>query len=1146
MSKQYPGGLITKTPVVPTSLSAPGIWSLSDQAKAQATNTWPFPRDPQFNYVTMLLHGDGSAGAVAMGSGAGTSSTVTNFNADASTNNFNLTINGDARSDNFMPYQAGYYSNFFDGTDDFLSYASTTTLNFGTADFTVECWINLGNTTSSKVLIGGTATNAFGFRYGTAYLSNNGLSIYRSGAADLENCSFSFVANTWYHVAVVRQSSVIKYFVDGVQQTTAGSGGASYNFPTETNVRIGTSDIGAEDYIGNISNLRVTKSAVYTSNFTPSTTPLTAVANTALLTCQSNRFIDNSTNNFTITQNGNTAVTPAQPFTLPSSVATYGSGYFDGTGDYLTAPSNSAFAFGTGDFTVECWAYFTSVANFPTLTDSRATTSSTAGFNLGLSTAKVQLYTTSQVLIGSTTLVANTWYHIAVTRSGTTLKIWLNGVQDATVSNSTNWSDTTLLIGSTPTPTNYMTGYITDTRLVKGTAVYSATFTPPTTPLTAITNTSLLTTQYNGGGNNSGFKDSSQFNFPITRNGNTTQGTFTPYGSNWSNFFNGSSGVTVSSTSSQFGFTGDFTWEAWINPSALPSSGNVVSIICSRGSVASNSAFQFLFGNTSGTYRIEATISIGASDSGLSWNIPTAPTVGVWYHVAVVRSGSSVQAYWNGSAIGSAQTASGTTNTPTVNPSIGFRGGSYNDLFFNGYISNFRMVGSAVYTSAFTPSITPLTAISGTRLLTCQSNRFIDNSTNNFTLTAYSSPSVQGFSPFAPLTVYNPATYSGSMYLDGTTDFVKTPSDASLSSTLLASNFTIECWLYVISLPDGPTIWTNSVSNSDGFSGSYLQTNGTIGTGKYGVNEFNTTNSIKLNTWNHFALVRNSGTLYVYLNGVQDPTTGSASTYLNTSATKPMQIGCSNQSPPASLNGYISDFRVVTSALYTASFTPNTTPLTAVTGTNLLLSTTNPAILDNAMMNNLETVGNAAVSTSVKKYGAASMYFDGTGDNLNIPVNENTNFGSGNFTIEGWLYLNTTGVYQVFFSRTLASVSGYGGTWLRVTDTNVLQAAFSSGTTAHDFTITCSTALSASTWYHVAYVRNGSAFNIYLNGTSNGSATSSATMYSAGTTVTVGVQTNSNSAFGYLNGYIDDLRITKGVARYTANFTAPDQAFPNG
>jgi hypothetical protein len=57
--------------------------------------------------------------------------------------------------------------------------------------------------------------------------------------------------------------------------------------------------------------------------------------------------------------------------------------------------------------------------------------------------------------------------------------------------------------------------------------------------LTAITNTSLLTTQYNGGGNNSGFKDSSQFNFPITRNGNTTQGTFTPYSADWSNYFDG-------------------------------------------------------------------------------------------------------------------------------------------------------------------------------------------------------------------------------------------------------------------------------------------------------------------------------------------------------------------------------------------------------------------------------------------------------------------------------------------------------------------------------------------------------------------------------------------------------------------------------
>jgi hypothetical protein len=226
-------------------------------------------------------------------------------------------------------------------------------------------------------------------------------------------------------------------------------------------------------------------------------------------------------------------------------------GVFNGTNQYLSAPSNSAFAFGTGDFTVECYAYFTSVANFPTLTDSRATTSSTAGFNLGLSTAKVQLYTTSQLAIGATTLTANRWYHIAVTRSGTTLNIWVNGFKDATITNSTNWSDTTFLIGATPTPSNYMTGSISNLRVVKGTAVYTSDFTPATSALTNISGTSLLTLQ------NATIIDNSTNAFTITNNNTvTTSQTYpfsyaifndrSPQGNNWTpNNISGASGTTL-------------------------------------------------------------------------------------------------------------------------------------------------------------------------------------------------------------------------------------------------------------------------------------------------------------------------------------------------------------------------------------------------------------------------------------------------------------------------------------------------------------------------------------------------------------------------------------------------------------------------
>ena len=232
-----------------------------------------------------------------------------------------------------------------------------------------------------------------------------------------------------------------------------------------------------------------------------------------------------------------------------------------------------------------------------------------------------------------------------------------------------------------------------------------------------------------------------------------------------------------------------------------------------------------------GTNLLLSTTNPAILDNSMQNNLET---VGTWNHFAVTRSGSTMYWFTNGTLNGT-QTYSTAIGSNTIDVQIGTTGSGSGDPV-NGYISNLRVVkGTAVYTSSFTPSTTPLTAITNTSLLTCQSNRFIDNSSNAFTITKYNDVSVQGFSPFAPLTVYNPATNGGSMYLDGTTDFVKTPSDASLSSTLLASNFTIECWIYVISLPNAPSIWTNSVSNSDGFSGSYVQTNGTIGTGKFGV-----------------------------------------------------------------------------------------------------------------------------------------------------------------------------------------------------------------------------------------------------------------------------------------------------------------------
>jgi hypothetical protein len=110
--------------------------------------------------------------------------------------------------------------------------------------------------------------------------------------------------------------------------------------------------------------------AVYTSNFTPSITPLTAISGTSLLTCQSPTFVDNSTNNFTITAVGNSRPTQQNPFGITNELTNGytantvgGSAYFDGTGDYLTVPSNTIFQI-TGNVTIEAYVYATSINTF--------------------------------------------------------------------------------------------------------------------------------------------------------------------------------------------------------------------------------------------------------------------------------------------------------------------------------------------------------------------------------------------------------------------------------------------------------------------------------------------------------------------------------------------------------------------------------------------------------------------------------------------------------------------------------------------------------------------------------------------------------------------------------------------------------------
>jgi hypothetical protein len=177
-------------------------------------------------------------------------------------------------------------------------------------------------------------------------------------------------------------------------------------------------------------------------------------------------------------------------------------------------------------------------------------------------------------------------------------------------------------------------------------------------------------------------------------------------------------------------------------------------------------------------------------------------------------------------------------------------------------------------------------------------------------------------------------------------------------------------------------------------------------------------------------------------------------------------------------------------------------------------------------------VGNAQISTSVKKYGTGSITFDGTGDYLDSGGSAvNFAFGTGNFTIEFWMYLNsTTQGHPIDFRP-----SGLNGAYptLYITSNTLIYFVSS----ANRIT---SSSLSTSTWYHVAISRSGTSTKMFINGTQDGSTYTDSTDYLCKTN---GPRIGANDGgTGGVNGYIDDFRITKGYARYTANFTAPTAA----
>lgn len=191
--------------------------------------------------------------------------------------------------------------------------------------------------------------------------------------------------------------------------------------------------------------------------------------------------------------------------------------------------------------------------------------------------------------------------------------------------------------------------------------------------------------------------------------------------------------------------------------------------------------------------------------------------------------------------------------------------------------------------------------------------------------------------------------------------------------------------------------------------------------------------------------------------------------------------------------------------------------------------------------------GDAQISTTQSKYGGASAKFDGTGDYLSVAYNSLLSLVGVDFTIEAWVYLNAlSSDASTVVDKDGVSGASYPQYQLAVSPAGELTAFLGNGNgvspTGTSYVGT--TTVTTSAWHHVALVKTGSTCKGFLDGAQEWSS-AAATMYEGSKALLVGYQAGQPSG-AYINGYIDDLRITKGVARYTAAFTPPARAHPLG
>ena len=1040
----------------------------------------------------------------------------------------------------------------------YLSVPHSTGLDLSSGDFTIELWAYFNDVTTSGIVFNKDGVFSASYPQYSLAVGSGAIAIELGNGNGISPTVTSYAIGSvavgqWYHIAVVRTGSTIKTFLNGIQgsSTTQGTAMSNGSKPLLIGIQSGFSNY----FDGSISNLRILKgTALYTSSFIPPSLPLDPITNTSLLLKSSTlatAITDSSITPATVTNNNNVAFNYQSPFNDQPC----GSILFNGSNQYLTIPSNAAFGFGTGDFTIECWIN-TTTKNVVIFDNRNASNSLPGVFFIQSVTGTIGYYDgTVGSLSGTTDVTTGRWFHLAWSRLGTTFKMFVNGVQEYSGTNSGNFGTSQpAVIGASWVPGTFFPGYMTNFRVIKGTALYTANFTPPTTVLQPITNTSLLLQVANS---SAIVTDSSTNAFTVTNNGTATYKQFAPITSvrqrvqsdgsmlvdnvidevslsTGSLQFNGTNHYLTFASGSAFAFgTSDFTVEAWIYNESTPNSQYFID----ARNAGQTAYWAFGYGLSGTPGRIGWYPGGGATIEETS----ISTTTNTWYHVCYTRSSNTGRLFVNGSLVTS---AADSTNY-NISPTISYIGCRYSTVgFFDGSISNLRVLkGTALYTSNFTPSTVPLEPITNTQLFLKNSTlatAITDSSTNNFTITNNNNVRFNYQSPFNKVN-----TTFGSIYFNGSSKLSVSTSTAFGFGT---ADFTVELWVNCkFNSAIQEFIDARSVDNAQPW---VLGIDGTGLARTYDGTTLRTGGQLTQNTWNHIAWVRASNVNTIYVNGVVGHTWTASQDF---GSTKPLSIGNNIGPTNEPLTGFMTNIRIVKgTAVYTGAFTPPTitTPLLNISNTSLLLVIANSAnFLTDSSTNAFTVTNSGSVSAAfapADNTPCGSILFNGSSQYLTVANNAALYASTSNFTTEAWVFLNAVDSTQRrFFSQQAPGSSTVY--WVGVSSTNKFSTEIRGSGGAGDTQIYGTTTPSVATWYHVAFTRSGTNTYLFVNGILEASSTGQ--NQSIGTSSTgIGAYFNPGgvgSPGEYWNGYITNLRHIVGTALYTANFTPPTTVLQN-